>query len=153
MIIERLANSAGIADLPPRVKQALDYLRRTDLTSLAIGRHDLDDGRLFALVQDYTTRAADQCVWEAHRKYIDVQYVVRGVERMGCAKIALSRELQPYDPARDVVLFEPGSDYVTVAAGMFAIFWPEDVHSPGVAVDDTAPVAVRKIVIKVAVTS
>jgi YhcH/YjgK/YiaL family protein len=104
-------------------------------------------------VQQYVTRAANECVWEAHSTYIDVQCVVEGVERMGVAHIARTREREPYDLARDVAFFERGSDYVTIAEGMFAIFWPEDVHSPGVAVDDTAPVPVRKIVIKAAVVS
>jgi biofilm protein TabA len=151
MIIDRLDNRDATLEVSPRVLQALDYLRSTDLRSLPVGRHDLDGDRLFALVQEYTPRAAQDCVWEAHRKYIDVQYVVQGVERMGVANIAQMRIREPYDPARDVAFFAPGSDYIMVAAGSFAIFWPEDVHSPGVSVDDTAPAAVRKVVVKAAV--
>ena len=153
MIIDRLANPAPLFQLPARLARALEYLRATDLMSVAIGRHDVDGDRLFALVQEYTTRAADQCVWEAHRKYIDVQCVVAGAERMGVAELASSTVREPYDPARDVAFFEPGRDSVIVSAGMFAIFWPDDVHSPGGMVDDAAPRAVRKIVIKAAVES
>ena len=66
MLIDRLDNRA-----PPLICR-LEYggrrfLRATDLQSLALGQHDLDGDRLFALVQECTTRAADQCVWEAHR--------------------------------------------------------------------------------------
>jgi YhcH/YjgK/YiaL family protein len=78
-----------------------------------------------------------------------VQYVVRGVERMGYANIAGAREREPYDAARDVAFYAPGGDYVTISEGMFAIFGPEDVHSPGGAAG--APAPVRKIVIKAAV--
>jgi biofilm protein TabA len=151
MLIDRLDNRDAGSDMPPRLRHALDFLRTTDLQSLALGRHDLDGDRLFALVQDYTTRAADQCVWEAHRKYIDVQCVVAGAERMGIADLASATVREPYDSARDVALFEPGLDSVIVSAGMFAIFWPDDVHSPGGVVDNVAPGAVRKIVIKAAV--
>ncbi len=56
------------------------------MRAVALGRHDLDGDDLFALVQEYTTRAADECVWEAHRRYIDVQFVVTGAERMGVAR-------------------------------------------------------------------
>jgi biofilm protein TabA len=132
--------------VPSRLARALDYLRATDLRSVSLGRHDLDGDRLFALVQEYTTRAADQCVWEAHRKYIDVQLVAFGVERMGYASLAEMREREAYDPARDVALFEPGGELVTIRAGMFAIFGPEDVHSPGHAAGE--PGLVRKVVIK-----
>lgn len=149
MIIDRLANPSAVTNLTPRLKQALDYLRATDMTSVPLGRHDLDGDRLFALVQEYTTRAVAQCVWESHRMYIDVQYVVEGVERMGYANITQAREREPYDAARDVAFYEPGQDFVTVRAGMLAIFGPEDVHSPCGAAG--TPQSVRKVVIKAAV--
>lgn len=149
MIVDRLGNRAVDAHLPPRVRQALEYLRTTDMAAVPIGRHELDGDRLFALVQEYTTRPPDSCIWEAHRKYIDVQYVVRGAERMGHARLGQVAERQPYDPARDVMLFEPGTSYVTVGAGAFAIFGPDDVHAPCGAV--AAPSAVRKVVVKAAI--
>lgn len=149
MIVDRLRNPSLPATLPDRLRRALEFLRTADLAALAAGRHDIDGDRIFALVQDYTTKPPDQCVWEAHRRYIDVQYVVRGVERMGYANIAGVREHEPYDSARDVAFYLPGGDYVTISEGMFAIFGPEDVHSPGSAAG--APSPVRKIVIKAAV--
>ena len=148
MIIDRLDNPIAFTLLPARLRQAVDYLRTTNLSMLAVGRHDLDGDRLFALVQEYTTRKPDECVWEAHRMYVDVQYVVRGEERMGYANIAQAREREPYDAARDVAFFEPGDDYVTVREGMLAIFGPEDVHSPCGAAGEPRPV--RKIIVKVA---
>ena len=146
MIIDRLSNPSPFFALPPRLARALEYLRATDLRTVALGRHDLDGDDLFALVQEYTTRAADECVWEAHRRYIDVQFVVTGVERMGVASLRQMREREAYDAARDVAFFEPGSEFVTIRAGMFAIFGPEDVHSPCHAAG--APGLVRKVVVK-----
>jgi biofilm protein TabA len=146
MIADRLANRSVDDRVPARVRQALEYLRTTDMAAIPPGRHELDGDRLFALVQEYTTRPADECVWEAHRKYIDIQYVVRGAERIGHHARAQAVEREPYDPVRDVALFEPGASYVTVTAGGFAIFGPEDVHSPGVALGD--PATVRKVVVK-----
>jgi YhcH/YjgK/YiaL family protein len=146
MIIDRLLNPAPLYDLPSRLARALEYLRTTDMRAVSLGRHDLDGDRLFALVQEYTTRAEDQCVWEAHRRYIDVQFMAVGAERMGYAPLAAMREREPYDPARDVALFEPGSELVTIREGMFAIFGPEDVHSPCHAAGE--PRRVRKVVIK-----
>jgi YhcH/YjgK/YiaL family protein len=148
VIIDRLANPAMTALLPTALKRAVDYLRTASVTTLAVGRHDLDGDRVFALVQEYTTRNPDECKWEAHRMYIDVQYVVRGAERMGYANIAAAREREPYDAARDVAFFEPGEDYITVREGMLAIFGPEDVHAPCGAAGYPTPV--RKIIVKVA---
>ena len=147
MIIDRLSNPSLLFELPSRLNRALEYLRNTDMRSVALGRHDLDGDHLFALVQEYTTRAPDDCVWEAHRRYIDVQFVVTGAERMGVASLAEMREREAYDSARDVAFFEPGSEFVTIRAGMFAIFGPEDVHSPCHAAGEAG--LVRKVVVKV----
>lgn len=149
MIVDRLGNRAVDAHLPSRVRQALEYLRTTDMAAVALGRHELDGDRLFALVQEYNTRPPDACVWEAHRRYIDVQYVVRGSERMGHARLGQLAEREAYDPARDVAFFEPGDTFVTVPAGTFAIFGPDDVHAPCGAV--AAPSPVRKVVVKAAI--
>jgi len=149
MIIDRLANPTPLYQLPSRLARALEYLRATDMRTVALGRHDLDGDDLFALVQEYTTRPADLCVWEAHRRYIDVQFMAVGTERMGLAALAAMREREPYDAARDVAFFEPGTEFVTIREGMFAIFGPEDVHSPGHATGQ--PGLVRKVVVKAAV--
>lgn len=149
MIVDRLGNRSVDAHVPPRVRQALEYLRTTDMQRATLGRHDIDGDRLFALVQEYQTRLPADCVWEAHRRYVDVQYIVRGAERMGHASIADTVRRVDYDADKDVALFEPGTRFVTVSAGMFAIFGPNDVHSPCVAAGDPAPV--RKVVIKAAV--
>jgi YhcH/YjgK/YiaL family protein len=149
MIIDRLANESPLYKLPSRLARALEYLRNTDMRSVELGRHDRDGDHLFALVQEYTTRTADQCVWEAHRRYVDVQFVVTGAERMGIASLGQMREREAYDSARDVAFFEPGSEFVTIRAGMFAIFGPEDVHSPCHAAGQ--PGLVRKVVVKAAV--
>jgi YhcH/YjgK/YiaL family protein len=149
MFMDRLSNTAVHEALPARVRRALEYLRATDLDALAPGRHEVDGDRIFALVQDYRTRPAEDCRWEAHRQYIDVQHVVSGDERMGYVPIADTRERDPYDPERDVAFFEPGRDFILVRAGMFAVFWPTDVHAPQAA--DGPPSTVRKVVVKVAV--
>ena len=149
MIVDRLDNAAPLYHLPARLARALEFLRTTHLGSIATGRHDIDGDRLFALVQDYTTKAPEDCVWEAHRRYIDVQFLARGDERLGYAPRSQMREREPYDAARDVAFFEPGTGFVTIRAGMFAIFGPEDVHSPGHAAG--APALVRKIVMKAAI--
>ena len=81
--------------------------------------------------------------------YIDVQYVVKGVERIGHVPITRVVERTPYDPERDVTLYERGESFVTLPAGSFAIFGPDDVHSP--CVSATGPASVRKVVVKASI--
>ncbi len=149
MIFDSLSQAAFYRPLDPGIARALDFLGSADLARIATGRHELDGDRLFALVQEYETRPPERCVWEAHRRYRDVQYIASGVERMGCAEIGRMRIREPYDADRDVAFFDGDGDFVTVVAGMFIVFSPQDVHMPGIAAG--APGLVRKVVIKVAV--
>ena len=151
MIADRLGSPALEVIDHPGLRRALDYLASTDVRSLTPGRHELDGDRLFALVQDFATRPPDACRWESHRRYIDVQYVANGVERMGWATLAQAREVEPYDEARDVAFYAAGRDFVTLEAGMLAIFWPADVHAPCCSPEDGQARQVRKVVVKVRV--
>jgi len=150
MILDRLQNASLYRGLGARIAAALDYLCAGDFTRLLPGRHELDGDRLFAIVQRYRTKPLVDAVWEAHRRYLDVQYVAEGIERMGYvpldARLAIK---QPYDAGKDVVLFDAWGDLFEVAAGSFAIFAPQDVHAPGLVAGPSAvPAEVLKVVIK-----
>lgn len=148
MILDRLESSASYDRMGPNIARALAFLRDPATANLPDGRHSLDGERCFAIVQHYTSKLFDECGWEAHRRYIDVQYVVAGVERMGVSHISRMRVIQPYDPERELAIFDGDGDFFTVEAGMFAVFFPHDVHMPQLAAG--APALVRKIVVKVA---
>lgn len=150
MIVDKLDNAALYFGLGERIALALAYLQKTDCTQLALGKHPLQGEQVFALVQDNTTKLREQGVWEAHRKYIDVQFVAAGVEEMGYANIDTLSVKKPYDEQTDFALFEGPGSFVTVPAGSFTIFFPQDGHIPGLAVAGK-PSAVRKVVVKVAV--
>jgi YhcH/YjgK/YiaL family protein len=146
MIFDTLDNHARYEGLGNNLPAALKFLLENDLTSLPPGRMDIDGGNLYALVQEYFTRPAEQGVWEAHRRYIDVQYMVSGQERMGVANLR-TMQLGEYVSEKDFQPMSGKGDYLDVLAGSFVIFFPEDGHMPGLCV--IAPEAVRKVVLKV----
>ncbi len=150
MILDTLDNRGFYRGLAPRIVAALDFLQATDLAALPLGKTVIDGERLFALVQEYSPKPASMGKFEAHRRYWDVQYVVRGVERMGYSHLSRMTVSEPHSDERDVAFFTGPGDWLYVQAGTFAIFGPSDVHMPGVAVDD-APnqPTVRKVVVKV----
>ncbi len=150
MILDTLDNATRYSGLGERIVAALKYLGENDCTKLPIGKIPIQGEQIYALVQDNTTKTRDQGVWEAHRKYIDVQFVAAGVEEMGYANIKTLTVKKPYDELVDFALFDGTGSFVTVPAGSFTIFFPEDGHIPGSAVDGQ-PAAVRKVVVKVAV--
>jgi YhcH/YjgK/YiaL family protein len=146
MIFDTLDQHVRYAGLPHRLPAALNYLLETDLAALPVGRVDLDGDNLYVLVQEYTTKPAELGKWEAHRRYIDVQYLVSGQERMGFANLR-TLQLGEYLPDKDFQALNGAGNQVDVFAGSFVIFFPEDGHMPGLCVG--APEPVKKVVLKV----
>ena len=148
MIIDRLANSHLYAGLPPRIQRAFQYLRDTDWQTTEVGRYEVEGTGLFALVQQYSTKPRADGKWEAHRRYIDVQYVVQGTEQIGYAHLSRLVEGE-YDAAKDFLPLVGEGDYLTLSSGDFMLLYPEDGHKPGLALADST--AVKKVVVKIAV--
>jgi biofilm protein TabA len=147
MVIDRLTNSRRYEGLGQGLARALRFASETPLGTLPDGRHAIEGDAIFALVQRYATKPLAEGRWEAHRRYIDLQILVEGRERVG--RGPLDRFVaEPYDAARDLLWLEGAGDLFTLEAGAFAIFWPDDVHMPGLVVD--APERVTKVVIKIA---
>jgi YhcH/YjgK/YiaL family protein len=147
MILAPLAHADRYADLHPRFAAALDFLRRADLASLDVGRHEIDGDGLFAIVDRAAARPRDQAPLEAHRKYVDIQYVIVGREEMGWKSRGDCTDVrEAYDAQRDLEFFAGApSTWLTVAAGSLAIFFPEDAHAPLAGEGE-----IHKVVVKVA---
>ena len=150
MIVDRLENAALYFGLGERIATALKYLIENDCTKLPVGKILIQGEQVFAIVQDNTTKPRAEGLWESHRKYIDVQFVAAGIEEMGVANIHSLSIDKPYDEKTDCALYHGSGSFVTVPSGSFTIFFPEDGHIPGSAINDI-PAAVRKVVMKVAV--
>jgi len=150
MIVDHLDRAGRYAALGPSFEQAFAFLRAAHLETLAEGRHDLAGDALFALVQSYHTKAPSEGFWEAHRRYIDLQFIARGAERIGYAPLHRMR-LESHDEPRDLSVLRGEGDFLTLTEGCFMLLWPEDVHMPGLHVGSPGPV--RKIVFKIAVSA
>ena len=134
-----------------RWAKAFKFLKSNDLTKLELKRYDIDGDNLFATVSEYQSKNEESAKFEAHRKYIDIQYVISGKEIMNLAPISTLKEvLTPYDAVKDIE-FITVSKVVNYKASPsnFFIFFPDDAHRPGLKDGSNSPV--RKIVIKVKV--
>jgi YhcH/YjgK/YiaL family protein len=148
MVIDQIVNAELYLPLGPRIARALEFLRHTDLTSLEPGRHELDGDRLYALVSEYMSKPVQDGRWEAHRRYIDLQCVASGQERIGYAPVG-ELTSESHDEAKDMTWLAGSGEFLTLGSGEFMLLWPGDAHMPGIAVDEPAPV--RKIVVKIRV--
>jgi len=151
MIVTDLEHAQEQMALTPALQKALTFLQQVRSTSLVDGRVEIDGEQVYALVQSYETRSGEP-KFEAHRKYLDVQYVAEGEEIIGWALIHRMAVDAAYDEAKDVCLGHVPPSEVTpvrVSAGQMAVLYPTDAHAPKLAVG--APASVKKIVVKVAV--
>jgi biofilm protein TabA len=127
--------------------KAFDFLMNNDLDSLQIGKHLIDGDNVFALVQEYETKDSAGAKFEVHRKYIDLQYVVYGIEKMGHAIIDHTKDVVSYDNENDFALLDCKGSFITVKSKEFCIFYPNDAHMPGISNIEKSKI--RKIVIKI----
>ena len=103
---------------------------------------------LFALVSEYDSKAHQDCRLEAHQVYADIQYIVSGREAIGFAPLNGQTVTAAYLPEKDIVFFSGETTQMIVEAGMFAVFYPQDVHRVLVVQID-GPEKVKKVVVKV----
>jgi biofilm protein TabA len=150
MILDSLARAAAYRALGPRIAAGLDYLAAFD-PDTPIGRHLIDGEDLFAMVQEYETAPATEKRFESHLRYIDIQYLVSGRERMLHAPADTLEVATPYNDEKDVAFYtDPAaSSSLLVLPGQFALFYPADGHKPGCMAGGRE--AVRKVVVKVRV--
>lgn len=149
MILDRLSNVDYYKGLGRKLDRGFAFLTETDFCGLEDGRIEIDGDNVYAILSAGKTKPAADGVWEAHRKYMDIQYVIAGAERMGWAP---TEELDPkgeYDPDKDALFLEGVGSFFLVKEGSFAVFGPHDAHMPGLAV--AQPALVRKAVVKVKV--
>jgi YhcH/YjgK/YiaL family protein len=147
MITDKLANTNLYEKLGGRIAKAFDFLKKTNLTKLENGRHDIEGSDIFVSVSSYETKPLSEGKYEAHKDYIDIQCVIEGIERLYYGPLDTMQETEPYIKERDIAFYKGAGDYVTALPGMFTIFYPTDAHMPNIAVDKPSPV--KKIVVKI----
>jgi biofilm protein TabA len=138
--------------LPKALVRGLEYLKKTDIANLAPGKHEIEGNTLFALVQDNQTAPRSDRKAEIHRKYVDIQYIHSGSEIIGYGMVNPANDvLENLLDQKDALFFKNVKDEIDLimTPGMYAIFFPADIHRPG-CIHETAEL-VRKVVVKVAV--
>jgi YhcH/YjgK/YiaL family protein len=149
MIIDTIENAYLYANLSDGIARGLEVLKDTGIGQKPDGRCDIDGDDLYYVVQHYTTKPFDEGKLEAHRKYIDIQFITSGAESIGVATLDDFAVAEPYNEETDAIFYEPPTDIdrITLRPGMFCMFFPQDGHMPCRELD--GPEEVCKIVVKI----
>jgi len=133
---------------PRHWNQAFQFLKGADLKNLPLGKQELEGKHLFVSVAEYYGKQKPDTLYESHKKYIDIQYVIAGEELMGLTTPDKVTARDPYNEEKDITFFDyQGGEYLKATPDKFFIFFPEDVHQPSVTTGDS--VLVKKIVVKI----
>ncbi len=146
MILDKLANFEMYESLDSKVWKGLQYVNNTDLAAMKPGKYEIDGDDIFASIAEYKTKPADAGKLEGHYKYIDVQYIIAGSELIGYAPLKDQAVAIPYDEKNDLIFFEGECSYFELSEGMFSIFYPDDLHKPGIGDERSV---VNKVVVKI----
>ncbi len=136
MIFDRLEQSAQYRRLHPGFDAAFDLLQSTPFAELKPGRHDVMGDTLYLILEECEGRGRDATRLEAHRKYIDVQFIVpragAAAEEFGWRAVADCPSVaEKYDKEKDIVFFSDKPElWFTLPPGHFAVFLPTDAHAP-----------------------
>jgi YhcH/YjgK/YiaL family protein len=146
MVIDKIENYRLYSNLTKRLAKGFEFITTTDLTTIEPGKYQIDGDDIFAIVQEYDTKEEHDSVLEGHHKYIDIQYVIQGVELMGFTplkdQVAVEENLE-----KDYTFYTGETSMLRVEEGMFTLFFPEDLHRPGVKAGQISKV--KKVVVKV----
>ncbi|MBK0379666.1 YhcH/YjgK/YiaL family protein [Mucilaginibacter segetis] len=125
------------------------FLKQTNLDTLSPGKHIIDGDNAYASVTEGPSKEPDKATWESHKKYIDLQYVIKGKEKIEVADVSTAHVIKPYDAAKDVANYTANGITYTAAPGTFFLFFPQNAHKPNIKV--TGYDIVKKLVIKIKV--
>lgn len=147
MIYDKIDNFETYARISEDLRIGLEFLRQVS-PDIEKGVHELSP-RVKAIVSEYTTKPENENGYEAHRQYIDIQYLVSGSEKICCLPLEYLKETKPYSEECDAALYSADiqPQEMMIGNGYFAVFFPQDGHMPQLSADE--PLPVKKIVVKV----
>lgn len=148
MILDTLSNIDRYAILHPLFPKAIEFIRKQNLNSLTVGIHPIIEKQLFVIVEEAQGRSRDEAKLECHRKYIDIQLVLEGIDEMGWKPLANCHQpVGDYSAERDIRFFHDAADaWISTPANSCCIFFPEDAHAPLVSTGK-----IRKLIFKIEV--
>lgn len=126
------------------------WFKNTDLIHLAPGKYTIDGDKAFASIAEKPLKTLSISKFEHHQKHIDVQYVIKGEEKIGVAPFSKAHVVVPFSTKKDIGYYtEPKqfSHYYIATPSSIFIFFPENAHRPSLQTK-TSKID-KKLVIKV----
>lgn len=145
MIKDNISNAEIYYNLGEKFKLGFEWIKNNDMQNIPDGRYDISDG-IYANVQTYSTKT--EALFEAHKKYADIQYMIRGREKCGVSNYENTQPEIEYDTQKDIEFLKTNkAEYLTLEEKEFFIFYPQDAHKPSLHAEKQQNV--KKVVVKI----
>lgn len=152
MIFSSIYAKEDITKYPQAIQTAIEYLKSNDFVTMEPGVYEVQGKEIYAQVFDTETGALETKRPEVHRRFLDVQFLASGKERIGFTPDTGKYEIDEYIEERDLIFYKEveNEGIIEVTPGCYSVFFPEDVHRPGVEAGEA--MTIRKVVVKVSIS-
>jgi len=147
MILDHIKNHQLYTSIHPNLTTGLAYVANTNFSEITPGKYIIKDEEIFAIVDEYATKPQEQSNLEAHRKYVDIQYMIQGEEYIQIAPLNNQTIIEDI-PENDLTFYEGAGQKIKLSEGNFVVFFQTDAHGPGIQIHKSE--TVTKVVVKVA---
>jgi YhcH/YjgK/YiaL family protein len=149
MIIDNKDEIKNYRGISAALDKGFDFIEQHDFATIETGRYVIDGDNVYATVMSLQSKKRSNAKFEAHQKYIDIQFIYGGTEIMIWQNTSGLTVSQPYDDTKDITFFDENNrgESFKITAGYFVVFFPGDAHMPDIC--DNMPADVKKVVVKV----
>ena len=130
------------------VIECIKFLENTDWADLSLGRHDVADTEIYAVVSEYNTRSVEESKWEAHKKFADLQVVLEGSENIYVSDLSNMESGEYHEDSDYLECAGACGNIVNMNTESGLLLMPNDVHMPCIS-KDNMPAFVKKCVFKI----
>lgn len=148
MIKDNIKRAETYYNISENLKKGFEWIKNNDLKNMTDGRYEISD-KIYANLQSYTTK--DDAPYEAHRDYIDIQYMIKGAERSGVTDYSNCSVKEEYNKEKDIEFLNCNSEekFYELLENEFFVFFPHDAHKPALKINENKNV--KKVIVKVGV--
>lgn len=132
MIVDSVKGFEKYTRLHERFGKVYEYIRKTDLSALAVGEYEIDGKDIYCKIDQGPAKEFENAKLEMHDVYIDIHILLEGNETIGFRDRGRTiGDNQSYDEIRDIAFIEEEPEvYVNLGVDNIVICFPSDAHAP-----------------------
>lgn len=148
MIVDNIKNANRYFGISERLTESLKHIIANGFATQGLGKYEISGNTMFGIKSEYDTSINYDPKLEAHKKYIDLHFIIEGEENINYELLNNQDVIKEYDIDGDYMFYQTTkSTLINLKKGDFAIFYPNDLHMPGIALNENT--IVKKVVVKI----